>query len=326
MGESVWLYGGVANLRDVVRELATSQHGFVATRQLVDLGVQKHVWERMITAGELERVTRRVVRVRGAPRVEEGTAMLAVLDAPEQAALSHTSAAALWGLPGFRLDRDLHVVVPARGAPVRRPTARVHFHDGLPQDHIVEYRGLRVTSPVLTMFHLAAVCHQDRVAVAFDRAWTDNLLSGASALRLLDRLAASGRNGISSMRAILEVRDPGYVPPASHLEHRFNALFGPRSGIPVLRRQVDIGGEHWVGRVDFVWDDIPGGVEVQSERFHTALVDRDRDALRAAKLEEAGLSLLAVWDSDVFHRPWLVVDQVRRFRWWLQGVIPDRPG
>jgi very-short-patch-repair endonuclease len=313
----MWTDGWVNSIESI-RSLAASQHGFVSRRQLTARSIPQHIVRHQIASRGLLSVTRQVLRISGAPDVAEGPATIAVLDAPDGAVLSHTSAAGMWGLPGFRIDRDHHVVVPERGKPRRTRTATVHYHLGLPDDHVTIYRGVRVTSPVLTMFHLAAICHPDRVARAFDRAWSDNLVTGQAANRLLERIAASGRNGIVTMRQILETRGPGYVPPASNVEGRLVEIL-ENAGFPRPRRQVDIGGEHWIGRVDFVWDDIAGGIEVQSERFHTAYLDQRSDAQRLEALENAGLSMLEVWDHDIFHRPWVVVERVRAFRTELNG-------
>ncbi len=306
---------------DTIRSIATGQHGLVSTRQLRAEGVSHHTVRNHVESGWLVRVTRQVLKIGGAPSAELTQPMLAVLDGPDGSVLSHTAAAALWGIPGFRLDKDLHVVVPRRGKPGRPRTATVHYQQGLPMDHVVQFHGIPVTSPPLTMFHLAALLHPDRVERALDWAWSDGLLTGPVMNRLLERIAASGRNGVGTIRQLMETRGPGYVPPASNLEARFNRIVENVPGIPPMRRQVDLGGEYWVGRVDFVWDDLPGGVEVQSERFHTSVVDRAADAERLRKMKEAGISMIEVWDTDVFHRPWLVVQRVREFRRTLETRV-----
>jgi very-short-patch-repair endonuclease len=188
----------------------------------------------------------------------------------------------------------------------------------LPVDQIVRFRGVPVTTPALTMVHLAAVCHPERVGRALDRAWSEGLLDASTMYRLLDRIGARGRNGVGVMRRLMEHRGPSYTPPASNLESRFMQIIDVAPGLPSMRRQVELGGERWLGRVDFVWDDIPGLVEIQSERYHTAMVDRDADAARLRALEKAGFSVLEVWDDDIFHRPWVVIEQVRTFRSGLE--------
>ena len=68
------------------------------------------------------------------------------------------------------------------------------------------------------------------------------------------------------------------------------------------RRQVDLGSEErWCGRVDFIRDDLALVVEVQSERYHSALTDQAHDAARRANLEVAGFTVVEVWDTQLWH-------------------------
>ena len=52
-------------------------------------------------------------------------------------------------------------------------------------------------------------------------------------------------------------------------------------------------------------------VEVQSWRYHIALLDAAADARRRARLEAAGFVVVEVWDTDLWHRPWVVEARVR---------------
>jgi very-short-patch-repair endonuclease len=78
------------------------------------------------------------------------------------------------------------------------------------------------------------------------------------------------------------------------------------------RRQVELGdSERWCGRVDFRSTTWPLIVEVQSERYHTALSDRAHDAARRKNLEDAGFVVLEVWDTQIWHGRSEVVSSVR---------------
>lgn len=136
------------------------------------------------------------------------------------------------------------------------------------------------------------------------------LTSGTELDSMLDRLAKSGRNGIVNMREVLEERGHDYRPPQSGLEQRVLGLL-QTAGWNV-RCQVDLGNyEEWTGRVDFLIDELSLVIEVQSERYHTSLSDSQRDRIRREKLTAAGFNVLEVWDSDVFHKPRAVIEQVR---------------
>ncbi|HVR31555.1 MAG TPA: DUF559 domain-containing protein [Acidimicrobiia bacterium] len=51
-------------------------------------------------------------------------------------------------------------------------------------------------------------------------------------------------------------------------------------------------------------------IEIQSERYHSALTDVAADAARRAHLESAGYTVIEVWDRELFTNPGLVVERV----------------
>ena len=256
-----------------------------------------------------EAVTSEVIRRVGAPRSREQRAMSAVLDAGSHALLSHLSAAAWWGLAGCSLE-PFHVV--RCGAPSRRSShlAEVHRVRRLPQRWRTELRSVPVVRPELLALHLFAVCGEQRAERLVERMWSMRLLSGGSIALFLDELGERGRNGTRGLRAYLEPRGPGYVPPASGLEARAMQLFR-EVGLD-LRRQVDSGGELWVGRVDFRHPTLPLIVEIQSEMYHSALLDREADRRRLDALADAGFVVVELTDEQVWSRPWEIGPAVLR--------------
>jgi very-short-patch-repair endonuclease len=89
-----------------------------------------------------------------------------------------------------------------------------------------------------------------------------------------------------------------------------------RAGFRGFVRQVDVGDEYdWLGRVDFVDRVHKVIVEVQSSRFHSALLDAQRDAARIAALRAAGWTVVEVREHDLWHNPDIVVAQLRTAFW-----------
>ena len=79
-----------------------------------------------------------------------------------------------------------------------------------------------------------------------------------------------------------------------------------------MRRQVDSGGDtEWTGRVDLRHERLPLIVEIQSEKYHTALCDHDADRRRIAKLEADGFVVLEITDLMVWSQPGEFIDRVR---------------
>lgn len=144
-----------------------------------------------------------------------------------------------------------------------------------------------------------------------DNAWSARLVSGVTLHAMLDEIAQRGRPGIRVMRQVLSTRGLDYVPPASNLEARVIKLLR-EGGLPEVRRQVDTGDAHgWIGRVDLRDSELPLIIEVQSERFHSSLIDRQLDARRIDRLERAGFVVVEVTDTQVWHKPHELLDAVR---------------
>ncbi|HEY7584561.1 MAG TPA: type IV toxin-antitoxin system AbiEi family antitoxin domain-containing protein, partial [Acidimicrobiia bacterium] len=310
-----------------LRRLAASQFGLAGRRQIRALGGTGRQIAHRVEKGILAPITHEVLELVGTPASEGKTALAAVLDAPLGAVLSHTSAAAWWDLPGFRIDDDLHVTVPRQGSPHRGRLAMIHYQKDLPTDQLMVLRGIPVTSPTLTIFHLAAILSLRRTARACDNGWSMRLFDGLDLHHLLKILGASGRNGIGPMRQILDIRPPEYVPPQSGLEARYCQLVVD-DGMPEPRRQVNIFGRRWIGRADFEFEDLPLVVELLSVRFHASLLDAQADRERFDAFRRAGKHVIAFWDFEVWHNPAFVVRATRHARELLRAgaeVPPDDP-
>jgi very-short-patch-repair endonuclease len=192
----------------------------------------------------------------------------------------------------------------------RRPLGKVHNLVVVPEKWVTTLNGIRVVRPELAAYQACGFMSPARAARTFDALWSRGLLSGRSARACLEDLQQRGRDGTVVYRQIVKARGDDYVPPASNLESRVKEL-AEEAGIK-LRRQVDLGGEQWSGRVDFYEDDVKLVVEVQSELHHTSLVDVQADAQRRARLEAAGFTFLEVWDTDIWARPGSVTYRIRQ--------------
>lgn len=291
-----------------VLALAAANEGLVTRADARAAGLSRNAVAHLLASGQFERAGPRVLRRTGSPVTTKQRVLLAVLDGGPGAYLSHGSAAAWWGLPGFDV-RTLHVTRP-RGITCTRATfAVLHQVLDLQSAHVTVLDGVPIVRPERCFIEICATAHPRRAARMLDNAWARNLLSGPSTRRVLDELAERGRNGIAVGRELLDERPADYVPPASGLEARFAQVIR-EAGLPPMRRQVDLGGERWSGRVDFRAVDLPLVVECQSERYHASLCDRADDARRRARLEADGFVVVEVWDVEVWHRPGDVVGRV----------------
>ena len=269
--------------------MASRQSSAVGWRQARALGASVDALRRRVASGEWRRATDRVLVLEGTAPTFEQRCWVALLDAGEGALLSHTTAAALFGLPGFDTTGSIHVTRPRRRAKHPSTVATIHEPRFLPDRHArVLPSGLRVTGLPRTLFDLAGTVHQLRTARAIDNALNRKLVDLEVLRAVTIEMLARGRKGSKLMRRLLMARGAGYIPPASGLEARFHARW-IAAGNPPLRPQVDSGGAHWVGRVDYRDPDVPLIVEVDGDLGHTALLDleaddeRDRSRLLAGR-------------------------------------------
>lgn len=290
-------------------DLASTQHGLITRAQLRDLGFDRHRVARWVRSGKLQSLDVNVLAVGGSKPTPQRDLMAAVLETGHDASASHTTAAALWGLGSFRLT-PIHVVVTRVSRHHYRLGWNVHQFTGLIANYQTRIDSIPVTSPALTMLHLASMVSGKRLARAVDNAWNLGLLTGRDLADLDARLASKGRDGIVRLRKVAEERGEDWVPPQSNIESRFMDLIQSRTGFD-FRRQVTISNEAWAARVDFVHDRSRTIVEVQSERYHTALTDVEADRVRHARLRDQGYAVVEVWDNELFQASEAVVERVR---------------
>lgn len=308
-------------LDDELRKRAEDQHGLVSRVQAKRLGATASALAHRLSGPDWDAPTPRVLRLVGVPQTSEEVLMTAVLDVGPGAVASHASAGALWEIPGFFL-RPMHV--SRRKGTANRPTALAEVHRPrlLPESHVTSLRGIPVTTLPRTLFGFAGRMHPARAERA-----VENVLGKSPAVlpvlhALLDELGEHGRDGVTVMRALLEARPIGYVAPASGLERRFMRILAEAGELP-LERQVDVGGHDWIGRVDFVDRQARLVVEIDSDRFHSTKLDRERDRQRDQALVAAGWrAVVRISEEQVWHRPAEAIAVVRRARRVAPSVVP----
>ena len=248
--------------------------------------------------------------MRGSPMTLEQQLMVAALDAWPEGMASHEAAGWVWRLPSFHaatsVIRERGGNVPVGGSGHRPKLVLPH--------HRTTVRGIPCTTLPRTLLDLAAVVHPDRLERIVDNVITKSPAMLPALHATFDELAKRGRPGIAAMRRVLADRPPGSPVPASGLERRFEEILRNAGDRP-LRRQVDVGGHSWLGRVDYVDDSLGLLVEIDSALHHTSISDRRRDEDRDAAMLAAGYrEVLRITDDMVWRRPWDVVDEVRAAR------------
>lgn len=136
-------------------ELARRQHGVLAHSDLIRLGFSAKAIKHRVRIGRLHPVFRGVYAV-GRPHLNrEGRWMAAILACGPGAALSHRSAAALWGFG--KESEDYIDVSVRRDSEARIRGVRCHRRPTLSPSAITTRLNIPLTQPVQTFLDLAAV-------------------------------------------------------------------------------------------------------------------------------------------------------------------------
>jgi very-short-patch-repair endonuclease len=134
----------------LVAGIASEQHGVVSVAQLRAAGLDKHQVRHRMRTGHLHRVHRGVYAVGHRGFGWERRWMAAVLASGDDAALSHGSAAALWGL--LRpVSGPIDVSVPTSAGRVARAGIRLYRRKSLQAGHLTKRRRIPVTTPARTI-------------------------------------------------------------------------------------------------------------------------------------------------------------------------------
>jgi len=157
--------GKVATTDRQVAELAGRQYGVVSVDQLRGAGISDDAIRARAIAGRLHRLHQGVYAVGHASPPPEGRALAAVLALGRRtrgggsvlahwgAAVSHRSAAWLWGLLPLP-QAPCDVIVPGVGGRARRPGVCVHRSRSLGPADVTLHRGIPVTTPTRTIADL----------------------------------------------------------------------------------------------------------------------------------------------------------------------------
>lgn len=274
---------GQRTIDAALAEVAASQHGVVTKDQLRRLGLSDGAIAERVASGRLHRCHPGVFAV-GHPGVSrDGRRMAVVLACGPGAALSHTTAAVVWGLRGGGVTH-WHVVAPGMSGGRRGPRgATVHRTLDLAPQDVATVAGVPVTSVARTLVDLAGVVRPASLARAIHEAEVQRALDVEAIADVMRRLPR--RRGVAALRKLLgSPGDPATIAEAFpvaflRLCHR-HGLPTPRIGVhlPIAERLVEC---------DAVFPAARLVVELDGERFHRTRRsfegDRRRDAALAAE-------------------------------------------
>ena len=269
--------------------LARRWHGVVTTRQLVAAGIGADAIRHRVKHGWLLRLHRGVYQV-GPVAARYGREMAALLATGPGAALSHHSAAAVWGFRPAH-EGDVHVtVLRGRGAP--RPGIRVHRSASL---QAAVRAGLRLTTPARTLLDLATDLPPDDLERAVEQAIVLKLTTDTEIAAQCEH----GNRGAARLRRALLI-EPGLT--RSKAERQLRRLIRSAQ-LPRPVTNVRVAG--W--EVDLLWREQRLVVEVDGFAFHGSRHAFERDRRRDADLVAAGYRVVRFTWRQIKYEPAAVI-------------------
>ena len=273
----------------------------VARWQLVAAGVTRHQIARRLCSGFLVEIHRGVYLVGVVPSAHAHE-MGALLACGPTAVLSHRSAAALWGLHRYPASAPVHVTVPP-GRSVTRPRIQVH-RAAISRGDVRLREGIRVSSPPRTILELAA--DVDLVLLEFVVAEASYRRLATDA-ELRDQVERNpGKPGVRRLRRVLDIPGGPQRTRSSGERRLLRAL--RENEINGFEVNAKIDGYE----VDFLWRDLGFVLELDGWDGHSGSVAFERDRLKVAKLEAAGLTVMPVTGRQLRDDLDGVLDRLRR--------------
>lgn len=261
-----------------VAKVAAQQHGVVSISQLRDAGVTRNAVRRRVESGRLHRLHRGVYAVGHTGISRQGSWTAAAIACGKGAAVSHRSAAALWGL--LRpLDGPVDISIAATGGRRRRQGIRLHRCPSLRPAHLTFREGIPVTKPSRTLFDLRRMVSERELR---------------RAIRQADVLGLPLGEDVRSDRT------------RSDLERDF-LLICRRHRLPLPKVNARVGGH----LVDFFWSDRSLAVETDGYRYHRGRQAFRDDRRRDLELRARGIEVLRLSEEQVDEEPDRVAEILR---------------
>jgi hypothetical protein len=210
-------------------------------------------------------------------------------------AFSHTTAAALWGIPVPRSETRLHVTSVDATGRFRRPGVVGHRVRAIP---VTMVGVLPVVEPAPTWVQLASLLHHDDLVAAGDYLVTPRRIAREPAIASIDALrAAIPRNARGAARARSALHDVR-AGAESPMETRLRLLL-VRSGLPEPELNPPVETAEGVFHPDLFYPQWRLAIEYLGDQHRTDPREWARDIRRREAFEQAGNQVVPVTRDDV---------------------------
>lgn len=296
--------------------LAQRQHQVVTLQQVIQLGIPKTTFYRMVRRGWWTQKHRGVYLRAGTEETPFQEAIAAVFACGPQAFASRRTAGRVWGFEIPAPDRpEVTVLIDRRLSP---NGVLVHRTRRTRPTDFTTFHRVPLSTPMRTLLELSPLVSERELEVALDYAHRRALVSIESLAAYLAHVGNRSLPGSRVLRAIVALRDPRR-PLGSDLESELFHLLRT-VGLPLPIPQ------HWVDtrkgprRIDFAYPERGIAIEADGYEYHSGLGAFDDDRIRQNEVEELGWTFRRFTWSHVREHP---MEVVTTFAIAL-GVLPTR--
>jgi very-short-patch-repair endonuclease len=290
-----------------MRLIAAGQHGLINRTQMLAAGFTESAISWRVKKGALEKIYPKVYLIAGTPLTDKGRLMAAYLWAEEGSAISHTSAAWLWGLHGF-VPRPTHLSL-SRKTTAPAADIRLHLAESVESLDICWLDRVALTSPSRTVRDLAAAGDQ-RLERALDQCLREQLCSLDHLWLTIDRPESLGRRGVRILRDLLVQRTPDLAAGDSDMEDLLMRIVRWGS-LPLPELQYPVRLPAGVIHLDFAYPVSKLAIECDSYAWHMDREAFERDRERDAELQALGWRVLRFTWARLRYDPDYVLRQLR---------------
>ena len=300
--------GNAAEVRGM--KVAAGQFGVIHRKQARVAGMSNRQVEYRVLTGDWQRLYPCVYRVAGAPTSWRQQLMAVVLWAEQRCALSHRTAAALWGFARFRegpVELSVTRNLPAPHA------ATVHKLAALLPSETAVIDGMRVTTPTRTLLDLSAIEDRPTINACLDEALRRRWTTIEKLEMALAR--ATHRRGVDVLRPLVAAIRGGEAPTESELERRV-LDFLDAEGFPRPTTQARVFAGDKLRRLDFRFPGTKVVIEADGYASHSSAASFEKDRDRNDALVAHGYR--------VFHWTWAALrDRPEQLAARLQQALDE---
>ena len=298
----------MSRLDDELLPVFARQHWLVSLEHVVTAGGSRTAAAYRVSTGRWELAEVDVFRLVGPTPTWHAGVLAPLLAIGPSAAASHTTAAALHGVPGF--GRGVPEITVPRGAEHRRDKVVIHTSTDLGRARIVTVEGIPTTSIPRTVLDLARTTGEGRLLRVIEWARRTQGVEWADLVQVLAQHARCGRPGITRLRRVLLANMDRAEVTDSDFELFFLGLLRERSlPEPVLHHRV-VDGARFVAEVDVAYPELKIAIELDG-RIHLEHEVRERDLPRQNDLVLLGWTVLRFSWERFRARPDAVIAEVR---------------